>query len=256
MRLATCMFVLRGAAVAAMLVALGSSDHMAIGQEAADEEPIYLDEPLAPPAPVVVSSGKVPEKYEDGTIRIEREVLKMSDDQLVNHGTFTEFYPDGKKFAEGTYENGVHNGTWSFWHKNGQLCKTVTFDQGRANGAWQVFRDDGTLLAEKTYKNNLREGLWKAYFDDGTTLRVEETFVNGLREGVSRAYFSNGRPQREVYFKAGQLEGLTTEWDESGRKIGEVNFKEGKRHGRFVIYRADGTEMEQTYEMGRLISNN
>jgi antitoxin component YwqK of YwqJK toxin-antitoxin module len=256
MRIATCMIVLRGALAAALLLALGSTDRVAFGQQAGDAEPIYLDEPEPVPPPVVVSSGKVGEKYESGELRIEREVLKMSDDQLVNHGKFTEFYPDGTKFAEGTYENGVHNGTWSFWHKNGQLCKIVNFKQGLADGSWQVFRDDGTLLSEKTYVNNARSGLWKAYFEDGKTVKVEENFVNGLREGVSRAYFSNGRPQREVYFKAGQLDGLTTEWDESGRKVGEVNFKEGKRHGQFVIYRADGTQMVQTYEMGRLISNN
>ena len=54
------------------------------------------------PPPVVVTPGKLAEKYEDGTVRIEREVLKMSDDQIVNHGEYTEYYPNGQKFAEGT----------------------------------------------------------------------------------------------------------------------------------------------------------
>ena len=38
----------------------------------------------------------------------------MSDDQLVNHGEYTEYYPNGQKFAEGNYDNGVHDGTWSY----------------------------------------------------------------------------------------------------------------------------------------------
>ena len=254
MRFATWIDVLRAALSAAILLAAAAHGSWATAQEAGDNDAIYLEEPEAVPPPVVMGSTKVGEKYADGTIRIEREVLKLSDDELVNHGTFTEYYKDGKKFSEGTYENGVHNGSWSFWHKNGQLCKTVNFNQGRAEGSWDVFREDGTLLAKKSYQDNRREGQWITYHPDGTTPKVEENFVAGVRSGISTAYFANGRPQREVNFKEGQLEGLTTEWDESGRKIGEVNFKEGKRHGRFVVYRADGAEMEQMYEMGRLVS--
>jgi hypothetical protein len=77
------MIVLRGALAAALLLALGSTDRVAFGQQAGDAEPIYLDEPEPVPPPVVVSSGKVGEKYESGELRIEREVLKMSDDQTA-----------------------------------------------------------------------------------------------------------------------------------------------------------------------------
>ena len=215
--------------------------------------PIYLDEPEPGPAPVVVTAGKTAENYDDGTPRIQREVLKLSNDQLVNNGQFTEFYPNGKKFAEGRYANGVHDGSWSFWYDNGQLCKTVVFQKGRAEGAWDVFRNDGTLMAKKAYKNNQRDGLWVSYYEDGKTPKMDETYVNGRREGPSRAYFADGKVQREVTFKQDQLDGLTTEWDQSGRKIGELNFKEGKRHGRYVLYKPDGTTLEQTYDNGRLL---
>lgn len=213
---------------------------------------IYLDEPAPAPRPVVVTTGKLQDKYEEGALRIEREVLKMSDDQIVNHGLFTEYYPNGQKFAEGTYKNGVHDGPWTFWHPNGQICKKVTFKDGRADGAWEVYREDGTLLAKRAYKNNLREGAWFMYYDDGTTVRVEDTYVDGVHDGVGRVYYANGKVQREMSFKKGQLDGVMTEWDESGRKIAEVSFKEGKRHGRFVLYRADGSAVEQMYQEGRL----
>jgi antitoxin component YwqK of YwqJK toxin-antitoxin module len=225
----------------------------AAATEEATEE-IYLDEPTVVPPPVVVTAGKLQDKYEDGALRLEREVRKMSDDSLVNHGTFVEYYPNGQKFAEGTYDSGIHDGTWSFWHDNGQLCKTVTFKKGRADGSWEVFRADGTLQAKKSYKDSKRDGLWVSYHDDGKTPLAEENYVDGKREGVSRSYFANGKPQREIAYKNDLPDGLFTEWDESGRKVGEVNFKAGKKHGALIQYRPDGTVIEQMYDEGRLIN--
>jgi hypothetical protein len=141
-------FALALAALAAL-----SSVRLGLAQDAAatttNSDPIYLDEPTVVPPPVVVTSGPLEDKYDDGKIRIHREVRKMSDDTLVNHGAFIEYYPNGQKFVEGSYDNGVHNGTWTFWHDNGQICKTVAFKQGRADGAWEVFRADGTLQSKK-----------------------------------------------------------------------------------------------------------
>ena len=117
-----------------------------------------------------------------------------------------------------------------------------------------MFRADGTLQSKKAYKDNKRDGTWITYHEDGKTPLAEETYVNGQREGLSRSFFGNGKPQREVTYKNNLPDGLFTEWDESGRKVGDVEFKEGKKHGRFVMYRADGTVIEQRYEDGRLLS--
>jgi antitoxin component YwqK of YwqJK toxin-antitoxin module len=241
-----------------VLAAAVAAPRLAIAQEASDGaapagDEIYLDELDPIPPPVVVTSGKVQDKYEDGTVRIDREVLKLSDDQLVNHGVFTEYYPNGQKFAEGSYKNGVHDGSWTFWHDNGQVCKTVTFRDGRADGTWEVFRADGTLQAKRTYKGNLRDGEWVMYHPDGKTVRLVDTYASGVREGPSRLYYPNGQMQREMIFKNNLIDGVMTEWDESGRKLAEVNFTAGQRHGKFILYQPDGTTVEQMYENGRLL---
>jgi antitoxin component YwqK of YwqJK toxin-antitoxin module len=195
------------------------------------------------------------DNYPDGAVRVVREVVKLSDDQLVNHGKFTEYYANGQKFAEGSYDHGVHDGQWTFWHeKTSQICKVVNFKQGRADGSWDVFREDGTLQAKRTYKDNLRDGVWLIYHEDGKTPRIEETYKDGLRNGVSRAYFPDGKVQREMTFKNNELDGLMTEWDQAGRKTGEVNLKNGKRDGKFILYRPDGTKTEYMYKDGRLLT--
>lgn len=240
-------------ACAAGLAAAGPAVAQEAKPAAAGAADIYLEEPQPTPPPVVVGPGKLTEKYEGGAVRIEREVLKMSDDQIVNNGLFTEYYPNGQKFAEGRYADGVHVGQWSFWHDNGQLCKTVTFKNGRPDGAWDVFRPDGTLLAKRIYKDNQRDGLWIIYQDDGKSPKVEDSYANGQHEGTSRVYFANGKPQREMSFKGGQLDGVMTEWDEAGRKVAEASFKAGKRDGKFTLFRPDGTTEDHMYREGRLV---
>ncbi|HYO25630.1 MAG TPA: toxin-antitoxin system YwqK family antitoxin [Lacipirellulaceae bacterium] len=240
----------------AACVAGASSAHaQAAGAPGAPQatDPIYLPEPEPQPAPVEVTSGRLPETYEDGTKRTEREVLKLSDDSIVNNGAYVEYFPNGTKFAEGRFDHGVHDGAWSFWHDNGQLCKTVNFIKGMADGAWDVFRADGTLEAKKSYKNNKRDGQWFLYHEDGKTPKVEENYVDGLRDGVSRFYYADGKLQRELHFKNNQMDGPFTEWDAAGRKVAEVNFREGKRHGKLTMHRPDGTTIDQTYDNGRLL---
>jgi antitoxin component YwqK of YwqJK toxin-antitoxin module len=245
-------FVEATAVAAAMVFAQDAARVLAAPAPASDV--IYLDEPAIIPPPVFVTAGKLQDKYEDGAIRLEREVRKMSDDSLVNHGAYIEYYPNGQKFAEGNYDNGVHDGTWTFWHDNGQICKTVTFNKGRADGTWEVFRADGTLQAKKSYKDAKREGQWVTYHDDGKTILTEENYVGGKRNGVSRSFFSNGKPQREIGYKDDQFDGQFVEWDETGRKVGEINFKLGKKHGPLIQYRPDGQTIEKMYNDGKLVT--
>jgi hypothetical protein len=102
-----------------IIAALTIAHRPAAAQEAASltEEAVYLDEPAPAPKPAEVGQGPVKEEYEPGKVRVERVVKKMSDDTFVNHGKYVEYYRNGQKFAEGTYENGVHEGPWSFWHE-------------------------------------------------------------------------------------------------------------------------------------------
>ena len=211
-------------------------------------EQIYLDEPTPSPEPTVAKEGPVKEPYDDGKVRVERNVRLLSDNQVVNHGKYTEYYRNGQKFAEGNFDSGVHDGPWSYWHENGQLAKTVTYKKGAPDGAWDVFRADGTLQAKKGYKAGKREGTWVSYFDDGKTLSAEQTFVDGKLSGPRKTYYASGKPRQESNFADGQLDGVMTEWDEAGRKLAEATFAQGKLNGKLSRWSADGSVSEQVYE--------
>jgi antitoxin component YwqK of YwqJK toxin-antitoxin module len=226
-----------------LLIALtaGWAAAPASAQEA-DVKAVLLDEPEPMPRPTVVTSGKLDEKYPDGAIRVQREVVKMSDDQVINHGKYTEFYV-----------NGVHDGQWSFWHDNGKLAKQVTFKNGRADGSWEARRADGTLFAKKTYKDNLREGAWVLYYEDGKTPKIEQSYLDGKLDGVRKMYFADGKLRQQAEYKDGKLEGTVTEWDDKGRKVLEATFSGDKLNGKLIRWSSEGEKTEQTFKDNKLV---
>ncbi|MBA4106671.1 MAG: hypothetical protein C0485_13015 [Pirellula sp.] len=223
--------------------------------DAAKAEPaaVYLDEPTPSPEPTVAKEGPVKEPYDDGKVRVERNVRLLSDNQVVNHGKYTEYYRGGQKFAEGNFDSGVHDGPWSYWHDNGQLAKTVIFKKGAPDGAWEIFRADGTLQAKKGYKAGKRDGAWVTYYDDGKTPKIEQTFVDGKLSGPRKTFYASGKTHQEAGFTDGLLDGQMTEWDEAGRKLAEATFEKGMLNGTLVRWGADGSSSEQNYRENKLI---
>ncbi len=247
----TCLPSRRIAALFATVALLAAGAARCLAQDAADTQAdakgVYLDEPEPAPPPTPVGRTRVEEKYADGTVRVQREVVKMSDDQIINNGRYTEFYPNGKKFAEGNYVDGAHDGQWSFWYDNGQLAKTVTFKNGQADGSWEVRRADGTLQSKKGYKNNLREGAWVLYYDDGKTPKIEQNYVDSKLQGPRKTYYANGNVRQESNYKAGVIDGEVSEFNESGRKVAQATFVDGKLNGKLIRWGTDGTKFEQTF---------
>lgn len=254
------------AAVAVAGWCAGGSLHPAFAQEAAtptaadavkaETEAVYLDEPTPSPEPTVAKEGPVSEKYNDGKVRLERNIRLLSDNQVVNHGKYTEYYRNGQKFAEGNFDGGVHDGPWSYWHDNGQLAKTVTYKKGAPEGAWETYRADGTLQAKKSYKAGKRDGAWISYFEDGKTPKIEQNFVDGKLTGPRKTFYASGKPHQEAIFADGALDGVMTEWDEAGRKLAEATFAKGKLNGKLSRWSADGSVSEQVYEDNKPVAKN
>lgn len=197
----------------------------------AKSDAVYLDEPEVDPPARESRRQKVEDKYDNGKVRFERNVSILSDDTYVNDGPYIEYYPDGQKFCEGNYVQGVMEGEWNYWHPNGELCKAITLKKGKPDGAYEVHRADGTLEGKQSFKNGIRDGEWISYYADGKTPKVKANIVDGKVEGERTTYFENGQMRQEAKFKAGQLDGLMAEYDEDGKKIAEATFKNGKVQG-------------------------
>ncbi|NOY41958.1 MAG: toxin-antitoxin system YwqK family antitoxin [Planctomycetes bacterium] len=204
---------------------------------AAEGEQILLDEPIEEPPARIIKEETVKSQYEDGKLQIERGVALLSNELVLNHGKYTEYYHDGKKFVEGNFQRGIHSGEWQYWHPNEQLCKKIVFKDGRPNGQWETFREDGTREAKKQYLNGLRHGEWIRYFADGEQPKVKMTYNHGKIEGDRLTYFENGQKHQHIIFKNGLMDGTLTNWNEAGEKTSELTFKEGKAVGKVVRFK-------------------
>lgn len=199
-----------------------------VAQES-ESDHVYLEELGKEPPASIIRHQKAQSKYEDGQLRLEREVALLSDDTVVNDGAYIEYYPDGQKFCEGKYDNGVITGEWQYWHPNGQLRKTVIFENAKPNGKIEMFRPDGTLEAVQSFKNGVRNGEWSIYYDDGKTPQFKTNFTDGKLDGERITFYSDGTVKQKSVFAAGLLDGLVEEFDESGKKVGEATFEKGQR---------------------------
>jgi antitoxin component YwqK of YwqJK toxin-antitoxin module len=218
-----------------------------------DGAPIYLDEPKVVAAPQIVRHEMIPEKYADGTLRVERRVAHFSDNHIEADGEYREFHPNGKLFVEGQYQRGRQHGEWTYYFEDGKVNRKVVYNNGQPDGAWDVFRADGTLLAKRSFKNGIRDGEWITYDETGKKPMREEHYANGKADGVWKVWFPGGKPKQEVGFKEGLRHGKQIEWNDKGEKMIEVSWADNKPHGPTMQRLLDGRTILQEYKDGRLI---
>jgi len=216
--------------------------------------PIFLDVPEEKPAAQLVERETITDKYDDGKVRVEREIARYSDDRRAADGMYREYFPKGQLFVEGTYRDGAQHGEWTYWHENGTKSRTVTYKNGKPDGSWEVYHADGTLSAKRSYKEGKRDGNWALYDESGKQLLGEEQYTDGKADGVWKAWFPSGQLQKQIGFKMGMRDGEALEWDEEGNKRIEATYVENKPHGTATAWAPDGRKFIQKYEHGKLIS--
>jgi len=215
---------------------------------------IYLDEVAQVAAPTIVGRQTLPEKYDDGSVRVEREVARYSDDNFAADGKYQEFHPNGKPFIEGQFKEGRQVGDWTYYFENGQVNRKATYVDGKPNGSWEVHRADGTLAAKRSFKDGLRDGEWVTYDATGKQQLTEEHYAGGKEDGEWKFYFPNGKPRQQASFKNGKRDGQSTEWDEKGQKVIEASYKEGKLDGTVTRYLPEGKKVVNIFKEGKFVS--
>ncbi|MGI9455019.1 MAG: toxin-antitoxin system YwqK family antitoxin [Aeoliella sp.] len=256
--------ILSAAAVAQELVDGGDEDETpaivpqreSVTIEAYSGPPIFLPDPPPTVAAKEIESTKHTEYYnpeEKKNPRIERSIVRYSDESIKNHGPYREYYETGQVFLEGRYDRGEPTGDWTYFHENGAEAKVVTFEGGLPSGSVEYRRGDGTLQAKREFTEGKRTGTWLVYNDTGEDPIREEHYVDGKPDGLWQFWYPDGTKQRQSPFVDGQPHGTAIEWNEEGEKRAEVTFVDGKRHGKSHIWTLDGREIEQEYEKGKLV---
>jgi antitoxin component YwqK of YwqJK toxin-antitoxin module len=178
-----------------------------------------------PPAKLV-DVRDLTEKFDDGTVRVARKVKYFSDGSTVNHGAYTEWYDEGEKFMEGSYEDGKRVGLWTFYREDGRKAKAGGYKDNLPDGTWTYWAADGSKQREENYRDGRKDGTWTTWYSNGQK-QSELHFADGQQDGEQFFWYESGKPARQVHMSQGKLDGKDISWNEQGVKTAERVFRDG-----------------------------
>lgn len=104
---------------------------------------VEKDTAAAPAATPPAKTEDHQEFYDNGALKIEGKKVNGK-----RHGQWTSYYPDGKKWSETTFDNGVKSGPTRSFYENGMMRYSGQYKNDEKAGTWNFYNDAGVL--EKT----------------------------------------------------------------------------------------------------------
>lgn len=80
------------------------------------------------------------ERYDSGQLKIEGTLVNEK-----RHGLWKSYYPDGKKWSETTFVDGVKTGPTTTFFENGMMRYTGHYENDQKVGVWNLYNPDGVL---------------------------------------------------------------------------------------------------------------
>ena len=93
-------------------------------------------------------------------------------------GTWTWWYPNGKKMSEGVFVKGKRNGIWHTWYGHGQKKSEATYKDDKLNGPYTTWHENGKIKSLRHYKDDLLDGA-QQYYDTAGILIMEKFYIGG-----------------------------------------------------------------------------
>lgn len=87
----------------------------------------------------------------------------------ISHGSYTTFYPSGKKMAESNYLNGKINGQYITFDKNEDTIMNCLYKNGMLNGYYKEYFQKSKVKISGEYSKGKKNGLWIEFYNNGTT---------------------------------------------------------------------------------------
>ena len=115
-------------------------------------------------------------------------------------------HPD-QIYVSGTLnDDSVHIGNWTWWYPNGKVFRQGKYDnQGHRIGVWRTFFNDGSKHEETVMSGS---GTSRTWYESGK-LQSEVKVENGKKEGMFVSWYENGQKKDEVpYWRAKPSGGL------------------------------------------------
>jgi len=180
----------------------------------------------------------VRERYPDGKVKVEREVIRDAEENYVNHGTWKMWDKTGNVVGEGRYVNGERQGVWTGWFMPAEvaLLSEMPYKQY-----------EGPFISQAEFDGGKLNGRWVIY--DAKQRKISEWhYVAGRRHGAWTSWYANGKKMREVHYINGDLDGKVMEWTADGAVSTNDTYQGGHKLARKVEYhKADQKKSEGMY---------
>ena len=123
----------------------------------------------------------------------------ISEETLIDKdGLYTEWYENGNKKLEYTYNDGKMDGRRTFWYEDGQKRWLSSYKDGERDGPWTEWYQNGKKRWVGSYKNGKRDGSWTWWWEwTGDEKKFEKTYKDGNEVGKS-IYYNEDGSVREV----------------------------------------------------------
>jgi antitoxin component YwqK of YwqJK toxin-antitoxin module len=204
--------------------------------EVPEQLPAPDDEGEASPldaAPVEI----VKERYENGVVRIEREVTQDAAGNYIPHGLWRQYDPTGRLIAEGRYVESRKEGIWRRLYRGDDAALFAT----------QPYRTfTPPFVSQATFKNGRLSGKW--IITDAKERKVHElTFQEGERNGPSVWYYPSGQVLQTGEYVGGRAHGDFVQYGESGDSVSRESYQEGRKLAPRIDY-YDGAQLVKKTE--------
>jgi len=107
----------------------------------------------------------IEEYWPNGQLRLRKQVLRLEDGAVVDHGTFERWHDNGKKEYEAVFVRGKKDGTTIRYHKNGRKATEQEYSDGRRHGRSVTWNDSGAMVKEEHWANGKPHGTWTIWED-------------------------------------------------------------------------------------------
>ena len=147
-------------------------------------------------------------------------------DDSVHIGNWTWWYPNGKVFRQGKYDNQGHRiGVWRTFFNDGSKHEETVMSGSGTSRTWY---ESGKLQSEVKVENGKKEGMFVSWYENGQK-KDEVPYVGGVREGKTREWHENGQLKFEGEYVDDELEGKAIWWTSKGQKDHEGNLVSGEQ---------------------------
>jgi len=137
-------------------------------------------------------SKEVVSTFENGNPKLVKTYrIKSGNKVLIKE---VEFYKNGQKKYEGSYNGEVKEGRWTFWFEDGSVWSDGFFSNGLRSGKAKVFHENGKPFYQGQYTGGKKDGEWVFYDDQGKEVN-RVTFSKG--ELIKQSPLNQGEVKKD-----------------------------------------------------------